>query len=675
MSNRLQFGCDYYPEHWPEERWETDCRLMSEAGFSVVRILEFAWARLEPTDGEYDFSWVERFFSLCERYDLRVVLGTPSATPPKWLVDRDPSILPVDETGRVRGFGSRHHRCHSNIAYRERAARIAGEMAKRFGKHERLTAWQTDNEFGCHNSTLSFTQAAHDGFRKWLAAKYETVEALNEAWGTVFWSQEYRSFDEVPLPMYTVAQDPGFASRDSFHGQGHNPGLVLDFQRYSTQAIIDFHQAQVDAIREHSDRPITHNLMGDFPDVDYHRLADYIDFVSWDNYPAYVWGRTAPHDLGFRHSLMYGLKEKPFWVMEQQSGPCGWRMLGDTPAPGELRLWSLQAIAHGAESIVYFRWRACRTGTEQYWYGILDHDGKPRRRYDEVRKTVADAKAMAEVFESTEPAADVALVHDYEHLWSHRFQPHNINFNYQKLLHEYYTAFAAQGANVRVTSFDRALRSAKVVVMPAYSLVDDDTGARVKEFVEGGGTVVLTYRSGIRNRDNTMLEETIPGPFVDIVGAEVYEFDSHNFGRTTPVEGPFGAAHATVWADILEPSGASTLAWYSGGPFAGSPAITKNAAGSGHCYYVGCDLPAQTLSSVASQVIETADATRVPVKAQEGIEVVRRTGGDREYYVILNHSGRVRLVEFVRPLGTHDTSRKLERLHIEPFGVHALRVP
>ena len=667
------FGVDYYPEHWPEERWEEDCRLMNEAGISVVRILEFAWGRLEPQEGAYTFEWVDRFLSLLKRYNIQFILGTPSATPPKWLVDKDPSILPVDETGRVRGFGSRHHRCHSNPAYRERAAKIAEEMAKRFGAHELLIAWQTDNEFGCHNTTLSYTEAAHHGFKRWLEKKYGTIEALNKAWGTVFWSQEYRSFDEVILPTYTVAQDPGSAGRDSFHAQGHNPALVLDFQRYSTQAVIDFHEAQVSAIRKHSDRPITHNLMGDFPDIDYHRLAEYIDFVSWDNYPAFAWGRSKPHDLGFRHSLMYGLKEKPFWVMEQQSGPCGWKTLGDTPAPGEIRLWSLQALAHGAESIVYFRWRACRTGMEQYWYGVLDHDGKPRRRYDEVRQTVADAAAIEEVLTSTEPAADVALVHDYEHLWSHRFQPHNPDFNYTALLHSYYRAFAENGVNVTVTSFDRALNSARLVVLPAYSLVDEDTGEKVKAFVKAGGTVVLTYRSGIRNRDNAMLEQTIPGPFTEIAGTEIYEFDSHNFGRTTGVEGGFGRANAQVWADILDPKTAETVAWYADGTFPGKPAITENSLGKGRCIYVGCDLPAENLRHLAAGWIGTAGVAAAPVVIEDGIEVVRRTGDNGEFYIVLNHSDRARFVELARSLENYETSQRVERVQLPAYGTCVLR--
>lgn len=667
------FGVDYYPEHWPEERWEEDCRLMSEAGITVVRILEFAWSRLEPEAGRYDFAWVERFLSLLERYKISFVLGTPSATPPKWLVDQDPTILPRDESGRVRGFGSRCHVCHSNLNYRKHAARIAGEMSKHFGSHDLLIAWQTDNEFGCHNTTLSFTDAARDGFRAWLKGKYGSVDALNSAWGTVFWSQEYRSFDEVILPAYTVAQDPGSSSRDAFDAQGHNPGLVVDFQRYATQAIIDFHDAQVEAIREHSDRPITHNFMGDFPDIDYHRLADHLDLVSWDNYPAYVWGRSGPHDLGFRHSLIYGLKQKPFWVMEQQSGPCGWRMLGDTPAPGEIRLWSLQALAHGAESIVYFRWRACRTGTEQYWYGILDHDGKPRRRYEEVKQTIADVRAMEDVFTTTLPKADVALVHDYEHLWSHRFQPHNPRFHYTSLLHSYYRAFAENGANVTVTSLDHALESARLVVLPAYSMVDEDTGAKLKAFVEGGGSVVVTYRSGIRNRDNAMLEQTIPGPFAELAGTEVYEFDSHNFGRKTAVEGAFGEAHADVWADILQPASAQPVAWYRDGPFAGSAAITENKLGKGRFVYVGCDLPSDALRHLAAGWVGEAGIVPAPVVLQDGVEAVHRSGSSGEYYVVLNHSGRERFVELSRPLRSNDSAQELRGVRIAPYGVSVLR--
>ncbi len=669
----MLFGVDYYPEHWPETRWEEDCRLMSAAGLSLVRILEFAWSRLEPEEGRYDFSWVERFLNLLEQHGLQFVLGTPSATPPKWLVDKDPSILPIDESGRTRGFGSRRHYCFSNSNYREHAARIAEELAKRFGNHHLLVAWQTDNEFGCHNTALSFTPEAHAGFIDWLKRKYQDIEALNEAWGSVFWSQEYRSFDEVILPSHTVARDPGASAPDSMVAQGHNPGLLLDFQRYSTDAIIAFHQAQVDAIRRHSDPPVTHNLMGDFPDIDYHRLGSHLDFVSWDNYPSFEWGRAPYNVVGFRHTLMRGLKRRPFWVMEQQSGPCGWRMLGDTPAPGEIGLWSLQAAAHGARTIVYFRWRACRTGTEQYWYGILDHDGIPRRRYREIADTVETAGTYEQLWEQTQFPEDVAVVHDYEHLWSHRFQPHNPGFSYTELLQRYYTALATWGVSPAVTSLEGALESARLVVLPAYSLVDSDTAARIERFVTAGGTVIVTYRSGIRDRNNAMLEEPIPGPFRRVAGLTVGEFDSLNFGRTTTVEGAFGQDRAAVWTDSLDLESAEAAAWYGSGPFAGEPAIAVNQFGDGTCVYVGCDISPEALSTLARGWIESAGVQLSPFVPQSGIEIVRRTDGRLSYYVLMNHTGRARLVESTRPVQSYTTQQEVRRIRLDPYGTTVVR--
>lgn len=668
----MLFGADYYPEHWPETRWETDCRLMSEAGITAVRILEFAWARLEPDDGVYAFDWVERFIELAHRYGIQIILGTPSATPPKWLIDQDPSILPVDVAGRTKAFGSRRHYSYSNENYLQRSAKIAGEMAKRFGRHDAVIAWQTDNEFGCHDTTLSFDDATAAAFRVWLEKRYETVDAVNAAWGTVFWSQEYRSFAEIVLPAYTVAQDPGSSALESFDAQGHNPGLLLDFTRFSTDAVIRFHMAQVEAIREHSDRPVTHNLMGDFTDIDYHRFSETIDFVSWDNYPSFAWGRTFPHVLGFRHALMRGLKQKAFWVMEQQSGPCGWRTLGDTPASGEIKLWTMQAIAHGADAIVYFRWRACRTGTEQYWYGILDHDGTPRRRYQEISATVETVRSVESVFTETEPHASVALVIDYEVLWSHRFQPHNTGFDYNELLHNHYRALVSRGFNVAVTSLDTALEHAKVILLPAYSMVDDDQARKLEAFVEGGGVLVTGFRSGIRDRNNTMIEQQIPGGLSGIAGVRVSEFDSLNWGRTVSVQGQFGTSTAAVWTDILEVDGADAIGTYASGPFAGSAAITAHGHGSGVCYYVGCDLEIDGLGSLLVTAAERAGIEASPFRPLKHVEIVERRGNGRRVYCVLNHNAEAKTVELRRPLQVVSTGETISGLSISGFGFELL---
>lgn len=669
----MLFGADYYPEHWPEARWETDCRLMSEAGLTAVRILEFAWARLEPSDGEYQFDWVERFIELAHRYGIEVILGTPSATPPKWLVDQDPTILPVDATGRTKAFGSRRHYSYSNENYLRRSAHIAGELSKRFGSHPAVTAWQTDNEFGCHNTTLQFDTASLVAFRVWLKERYRTIDALNEAWGTVFWSQEYRSFDEVVLPAYTVAQDPGSSSLDSVDAQGHNPGLLLDFSRFSTDAVMRFHNAQVEAIRAHSDRPVTHNLMGDFTDIDYHRFSETIDFVSWDNYPSFAWGRTAPHDIGFRHSLMRGLKQKPFWVMEQQSGPCGWRTLGDTPAPGEIRLWTMQAVAHGAEAIVYFRWRACRTGTEQYWYGILDHDGVPRRRYQEVADTVQTAAPMRTIIDHTEPTADIALVHDYEILWSHQFQPHNPEFNYTELLHTYYRSLASRGFNVSVTALSTALKQARVILLPAYSMVDDDAVEALEHFVSNGGVLVTGFRAGIRDRNNTMIDEQIPGRLSTLAGVKVTEFDSLNWGRQVSVKGLFGSSKASVWTDILEIDGAKELASYTDGSFAGTAAVTQKEFGSGFCIYVGCDLTEDAVSVVLSTAADLAGVEPNPFRPVENVETVARQNAETRMYWVMNHNPEPKVVELKHPLQIAATGEVVSSLSLAAFGFDVLR--
>ena len=345
----MKLGVCYYPEQWPESLWADDARRMAELGIRHVRIGEFAWSRIEPSPGELQWDWLDRAVETLARAGLEVVMGTPTATPPKWLVDRHPGMLAVDAQGRERRFGSRRHYDFSSDAYLEEARRIVTLQAQRYGRHPAVTAWQTDNEYGCHDTVVSWSDQAVRRFRLWLRERYGTVARLNEAWGNVFWSQEYRSFDEIDAPLLTVTES--------------NPAHRFDFRRFASDEVLRFNRMQVEILREHAPgRPVSHNFMLFFTEFDHHKVAADLDFVGWDSYPLGAlemfwfsdeekrrWLRTGHPDFAaFHHDLYRGMSRLPFWVMEQQPGPVNWAHWNPSPKDGMVRLWTWEAFAHGA---------------------------------------------------------------------------------------------------------------------------------------------------------------------------------------------------------------------------------------------------------------------------------------------------------------------------------------
>lgn len=637
----MYFGADYYPEHWPRSEWERHAKLMREANLNVVRIAEFAWAKMEPEYGVFDFSWLDDSIEILSAEGVKVVLGTPTATPPKWVMDMNPDMYMENDMGDVRGFGSRRHYCHNNPNFRAHTRRIVRAMAEHYKNHPQVISWQIDNEFGCHDTTRCYCNHCLEAFKVWLQKKYQTIDTLNQEWGTIFWSQTYRSFDEVILPKYTVCSSSisasGGAAAKSF---SHNPALLLDFYRFSSDSVVSYQKYQIDLLKAEGCRqPITHNFMGHFSQLDYFDLAKDLDFVCWDNYITHQWGKSGYKSTSMAHDLMRGTKEKNFWVMEQQSGPCGWNVLGDTPKPGQLRLWTYQAVAHGADAIVYFRWRACLFGIEQYWYGILDHDGIPRRRYYEIQQIGNELKKLSGLLVGSEVVTKTAVIKSFDNLWSHEFQPHNQNFNYNNLLVNYYEALASNQINTDVVSIETNLDKYKLVFMPAFNLMREDIRLKVERFVKEGGTLVTTFRSGTRTWNNSMTIQTLPGAFKELAGVEVEEFDSINGGRKIEVMHKDFTGIASVWCDILKPITAEVVATYASDYYAGQPAITVNSYGAGRVFYIGCDLDSDFLNRIVKQIADLAGVEQAISSTIDGVEAVIKVKDSIEFMVLMNHNG------------------------------------
>ena len=490
-------GVCYYPEHWPEEAWAEDAARMARAGIRRVRIGEFAWARIEPRPGDLRFGWLDRAIDTLGSAGLEVVLGTPTATPPRWMLDRHPGMAPVDARGRTRGFGSRRHYCFSHDGYREESRRIAGLLAERYGRDPRVVAWQTDNEYDCHHTALSYSPAALDAFREWCARRYGTVEALNRAWGNVFWSMEYGRFDEIGLPNQTVTEP--------------NPAQVLAFRRFSSDQVLRFNRVQCDELRRHSNAPIVHNFMGRMSGFDHHRLGADLDFAAWDSYPlGFLLDRAGasaedkarflrqghPDFQAFHHDLYRSCGRGRFWVMEQQPGPVNWAPWNPAPLPGMLRLWAWEAFAHGAETVCFFRWRQAPFGQEQMHAGLIRPDGRAAPGLAEVSSVAAE---IEEAPDAGTARAQVALVYDYPSAWAWEAQPHGADFDYFALCFDVYRALRRAGLSIDVIPPDaRDLRAYALVMAPGLLEL---TPGFTEAVASSNARIILGPRAGLKTAE------------------------------------------------------------------------------------------------------------------------------------------------------------------------------
>lgn len=586
----MRVGVDYYPEHWPEERWPEDARLMREAGLNVVRLAEFSWCRLEPVEGRYEFEWLEKAIEVLHGEGMNVVLGTPTATPPAWLHERYPELYPADPRGYRLGFGTRLQRCLGNEIMRSYSRRITEAMVQRFASHPAVIGWQTDNEF---EANLCYCPDCARRFREWLRQRYGTLDALNAAWGTVFWSQEYSAWSQIPLPW------------EARCGRSHNPSLWLDYRRFASETTVAFQRDQVEIIRKHAPHHfITHNMMGLHDTVDYFALGADLDFVAWDNYPGGHW--HADRDPRMAHDVMRGIKQKNFWVMEEQSGIPGWERMGPRPAPGQIRMWAWQAIAHGADAVLFFRWRSCRFGTEQFWHGILNHDAVPRRRYREVAQFAHEVARLKDALEGTEPASDTAILNSYEQNWALQIQPQTDGMSWWEQTRRYHSALMRRGIGADIVPITTDLSRYKAVFVPSWYLVTEKHAERLTEYVRKGGLLVLNPRCGVKDELNRCRPEPLPSLLRELAGVEVDDYtplfdDDHlvlwQDGRD------FTARH---WAEFLIPKGAEVVATWERALFPGEPVVTRHRVGEGTCYYLGTFGGPEAYDTLVERVVDEA---------------------------------------------------------------------
>ena len=653
------YGVDYYPEHWPEERWPEDARLMAEAGFNVVRLAEFAWSKLEPEEGRLDFDWLDRALAILADHGMRAILGTPTASAPPWLMRQDPGLFRVREDGQRVTYGNRREYCPNHPLYRAHSCRIVTAMAEHYAGHPTIIGWQIDNEFG----ERCYCPVCRQAFADWLAQRYASLDELNQAWGTIFWSHVYNYWTEIPTPTQT--------------GGAPNPGLALDYTRFCSDSYVEYQKLQVDILRRQCPgHLVTHNFMGfGYEQIEYYDLARDLDLVAWDNYPRTQWRMAVDADdsaPALDHDTMRGLKGgqggQNFWVMEEQSGPGGWQMVSVPPRPGEIRLWAYQAIAHGADAIIYFRWRTARFGTEEYWHGILDHHAQPGRRYAEVKQMGEELKRIGESIPGTRVQPAVAMLQDYDARWAFQIQPNNPGFAYPRHFQEVYRALHARQVSIDVVSPGHDLSGYRLVVAPALHVVSPALAEKLEAFVVQGGVLVLTARSGVKDPANSVVDRYLPGLLAGLAGAHVEDYDSLPEGARVGLElalprldpsaaglsgeqaaesRPDGMLYATTWCDILACDGAQVVARYTEDYYAGRPAITLNRYGKGQVVYIGTLGPAGLFEALAPWLLALGGVQPV-MHAPAGVEVAERRQGERRLLFVLNHSGQAQTITLPR---------------------------
>jgi beta-galactosidase len=614
----LLVGAAWYPEQWPESRWDADLSLMEAAHIHLVRVGEFAWSAMEPSEGKYEFAWLDRAIALAAKHHICVVVGTPTAAPPAWMTTKYPDTLRVDENGVRDEHGNRQQFSFVSPRYRKFAHEVAEQMAQRYGHNPNVVGWQLDNEY----AAPSFDPEAKAQFHEWLKKKYGTIDNLNNRWTTSYWSQTYDNFDEIPV-------------RD----KNENPALLLEWKRFVSDTWKSYSENQISAIRPHSDKRqfITTNTMGWFDGFDEYIVHSNLDTASWDDYIG-----TENYDYienGARHDLTRGFKNKNFWVMETQPVFVNWHRVNSPLARGRVRDMAWQAIGHGAEAVEYWQWRSALNGQEQYHGVLVGADGTPVPVYDEVKQIGEEFDKAGKALAGTTPQSSVALINDYDSRWAIDFQRHNRDFDPVAEMVAFYRPLRHQAQAVDVISALAPLDSYKLVVAPSLNVLPQATADRLLAYVKQGGNLVLGPRSGMKDQYNALNIQRQPGQLVDALGGRVEQF--YAIEKEVPVSGDIGSGTASVWAEQLSTKSPDTqiLMRYgaNNGWLDNQPAVITHKVGKGSITYVGAWLDDTLLAKLTASLLQQSGVQPIVPNAPDGVEVCLRTGAGKSVLILINH--------------------------------------
>ena len=619
----IAYGCDYNPEQWDRSVWREDVALMQEAGVDLVALNIFGWSHLEPRPGEFEFSGLDEILDLLHTAGIRVNLGTGTASAPPWLTFRHPEILPETEDGTTRFPGGRQAWCPSSAVFRRYALELVERVAERYGAHPAVELWHVSNELGCHNA-LCYDDESAEAFRGWLRARYGTIERLNTAWGTSFWSQQYSDFAEILPPRLTLSS--------------RNPSQVVDFHRFSSDELLDYYRAELEVLRRHSTVPVTTNFMvtAHIRNMDYWQWAPEMDVVANDHY---LDNRLADPtaELSFASDLTRGLAGGGSWLlMEQSTGAVNWQPQNLAKAPGEMTRNSLTHVAKGAEAVCFFQWRASLQGSEKFHSALLPHAGTDSDVWREVVALGGTLDRLDEIV-GTRVQADVALMFSWENWWAADGESRPTHaVDYLSQVHAAHASLRRLGHTVDVVRPGADLSAYRLVVIPNLYLVRDSEAAVVSDFVAAGGHAVITFFSGIADEEDRVRPGGYPGAFRELLGVNTEEFAPVLPGQTLTLA---SGKTATAWSERTRARGAEVLDIFTDGPSIGRPAITRNRiAGGGDAWYLATNLDADALDDVLRDAAAGAGAVPQGDEQLPGLEVIRRVGDDRSYRFLINHS-------------------------------------
>jgi len=630
--NHLIHGGDYNPEQWLHDPsiLETDIEYFKKAHINEASLGIFSWAMLEPEEGKYDFAWMESIINKLYENGISVILATPSGARPKWMADKYPEVLRVDENRNRYFFGARHNHCYTSPVYREKIRKMNLELARRFGNHPGVIAWHISNEYGgeCH------CPLCQEEFRNWLREKYKTIEKLNFAWATTFWSHRYNNFEQIESP--------------SPRGENGLHGLNLDWKRFVTDRTVDFVKHEIQAIRDGgSEKPTTINLMYDYQGLNYHKFKDVVDIISWDTYP--LWHKKEEYltamDNGMQHDLMRSIKRAPFLLMESCPSATNWQSVSKLKKPGILHAASLQAIAHGSDSVQYFQLRQSRGSSEKFHGAVIDHyGGSDTRVFEEVTQVGATLEQLREIA-GTQVDAKVAVLFDWESRWvmEDAQGPRNKGLFYKEAVEKSYYAFRKLGLDVDVIDMEQDLEPYTIVALPMLYMFRNDFEKKVKSFVEKGGIAIMTYWSGIVDDTDLCYLGGTPHGLLDVFGLRSTEIDGlydWESNTSVPVEGN-SLGLASSWecknlCDLVKVTTAEVLGVYGKDFYEGMPTITRNRYGAGDAYYICADFEQGFYDEVISKIVMGTDMELPLKEVPAGIEVTSRKSEDNTYVFIQN---------------------------------------
>lgn len=673
----LVLGTCYYPEHWDRSLWAQDLARMLAAGIKVIRIAEFAWSKVEPREGEYTFEFFDSFLEEVAKTEMKVIFCTPTATPPAWLTENYPEVLNARMDGVRYRHGARRHYNYNSPVYQRFCRNITEKVASHYGPHPSVIGWQIDNELNCETAEF-YSESDTLAFREFLKNKYGTVEALNEAWGTVFWNQTYTSWSEVYVPQTTI-------------GNSTNPHRVLDYLRFISDSACRFAKMQADIIRKYKKEGDFVTTNGLFSNLDNQRLAqESLDFITYDSYPNFAYclddynEKDLLKDRKWSRNLTETRAISPvFGIMEQQSGANGWntRMEAPTPRPGQMTLWTMQSVAHGADYVSYFRWRTCTVGTEIYWHGILDYSGRENRRIREVAQ-IADKFSRMQRIAGSVYEAKVGILKDYDNIWDAQVDKWHERVERESLKNLYAAAQLTHTpvdfVYLREGTTAEDLKKYEVLFYPHAVILTEERVKLLEEYVSAGGRLVMGCRTGYKDENGRCVMDTLPGLASGLCGTDIpeYSFVAPDEGKVL-VRWEDACVEAAVFNDILSPMGenAEVLASYASSYYEGEPALIRNRFGKGEAYYFGGAFALDT-AQLFLEKLGVAEPYASWIEAPACCEIAVRRKEGEAYLFVLNYaheSVRIRLAQPLEEL----TNQKVEsgEQEVEKYGVRVYRMP